>query len=229
MRIEKLLKKGKRADDLLDLSWKPLLSVSLISLIGLDLGGTRICFNQQALEGGLFMVGSYDGELVNATFVRPEGDENTDQVKSCLQVRVRVRGGGGRAVSLPRMCMRVSMGVDGAHACILHAGIRDPRTWLIEGCGVKHKHAPCKDACSAATQPRSHAHGASALLTAFRMPRRRMWAPSWRWSAARSSPTCCSRWATGSSSCGRRARPRRCSSQATRRSTTPQVRYKAVL
>lgn len=32
------------------------------------------------------MVGSFDGELLSANFVRPEGDENTDDVRSCLQV-----------------------------------------------------------------------------------------------------------------------------------------------
>lgn len=34
VRVEKLLKKGKKADELLDLVWKPIHSVHLISLIG---------------------------------------------------------------------------------------------------------------------------------------------------------------------------------------------------
>lgn len=34
IRVEKLMKKGRKADDALDLIWKPIHSVHLISLLG---------------------------------------------------------------------------------------------------------------------------------------------------------------------------------------------------
>ncbi|GIL86238.1 hypothetical protein Vretimale_13768 [Volvox reticuliferus] len=88
VRVEKLLKKGKKADDLLDLVWKPIHSVHLISLIGMDLGGTRLAFDFRRLEHGMFFAGSFDGELVYADFIKPEGEENPDYAKSCLQAHV---------------------------------------------------------------------------------------------------------------------------------------------
>ncbi|GLC44506.1 hypothetical protein PLESTB_000065900 [Pleodorina starrii] len=88
VRVEKLLKKGKKADDLLDLVWKPIHSVHLISLIGMDLGGTRLAFDFRRLEQGMFFAGSFDGELVYADFIKPEGEENPDYAKSCLQAHV---------------------------------------------------------------------------------------------------------------------------------------------
>ncbi|KXZ55747.1 hypothetical protein GPECTOR_2g1297 [Gonium pectorale] len=88
VRVEKLLKKGKKTDELLDLVWKPIHSVHLISLIGMDLGGTRLAFDFRRLEQGMFYAGSFDGELVYADFVKPEGEENPDYAKSCLQAHV---------------------------------------------------------------------------------------------------------------------------------------------
>lgn len=90
VRVERLLKKGKKADDVLDLVWKPIHSVHLISLIGMDLGGTRLAFDFRRLEAGqgLFYAGSFDGELVYADFIKPEGEENPDYAKSCLQAHV---------------------------------------------------------------------------------------------------------------------------------------------
>ncbi|PNW72384.1 hypothetical protein CHLRE_16g674515v5 [Chlamydomonas reinhardtii] len=88
VRVEKLLKKGKKADELLDLVWKPIHSVHLISLIGMDLGGTKLAFDFRKLEQGMFYAGSFDGELVYADFVKPEGEENPDYAKSCLQAHV---------------------------------------------------------------------------------------------------------------------------------------------
>lgn len=55
----------------------------------MDLGGTRLAFDFRRLEAGqgLFYAGSFDGELVYADFIKPEGEENPDYAKSCLQVR----------------------------------------------------------------------------------------------------------------------------------------------
>ena len=33
---------------------------------GMELGGTRLCFNAQALEAGVFNIASFDGELLHA-------------------------------------------------------------------------------------------------------------------------------------------------------------------
>lgn len=84
IRVEKLMKKGRRDDDLLQLVWKPTHSVPLLSLAGMDLGGAKICFNFTSLDSGQFYVGSTDGELVYADFVKPEGVENPDYCKFCL-------------------------------------------------------------------------------------------------------------------------------------------------
>jgi len=89
IRVERLMKKGRKADaDALDLVWKPIHSVHLISLLGMDLGGTRFCFNFRDLDKGLFFVGSFDGELVYADFIKPEGEDNPDYTKSCIQAHV---------------------------------------------------------------------------------------------------------------------------------------------
>lgn len=61
----------------------------------MDLGGTRLAFDFRRLEQGMFFAGSFDGELVYADFVKPEGEENPDYAKSCLQVVVGTRTGGG--------------------------------------------------------------------------------------------------------------------------------------
>lgn len=57
---------------------------------GMDLGGTKLAFDFRKLEQGMFYAGSFDGELVYADFVKPEGEENPDYAKSCLQVRARL-------------------------------------------------------------------------------------------------------------------------------------------
>lgn len=54
---------------------------------GMDLGGLRMCFKFKELDKGAFFVGSADGELVYAEFIRPEGEENPEYTKSCVQVR----------------------------------------------------------------------------------------------------------------------------------------------
>ena len=54
----------------------------------MDLGGLRMCFKYQELDKGAFFVGSADGELVYAEFIKPEGEENPDYTKSCVQVCV---------------------------------------------------------------------------------------------------------------------------------------------
>lgn len=95
-RVERLLKKGKKADEVLDLVWKPIHAVHLISLIGMDLGGTRFAFDPKRIDQGLFFVGSFDGELVYADFVKPEHEENPDYAKSTLQAHV------GPIISLER-------------------------------------------------------------------------------------------------------------------------------
>jgi hypothetical protein len=62
----------------------------------MDLGGTKLAFDFKRLEAGLFFAGSFDGELVYADFVKPDGEENPDYAKSCLQVG-RAAGGAGWA------------------------------------------------------------------------------------------------------------------------------------
>jgi hypothetical protein len=47
-----------------------------------------MAFQLNALEKGMMCVGSADGELVHAGFVRPEGEENPDYVKNSVQVRL---------------------------------------------------------------------------------------------------------------------------------------------
>ncbi|KAF5836394.1 hypothetical protein DUNSADRAFT_5963 [Dunaliella salina] len=54
----------------------------------MDLGGLRMCFNFRELDKGAFFVGSADGELAYAEFVRPEGEENPEYTKSCVQAHV---------------------------------------------------------------------------------------------------------------------------------------------
>ncbi len=54
----------------------------------MDLGGTKLAFDFRKLEQGMFYAGSFDGELVYADFVKPEGEENPDYAKSCLQAHV---------------------------------------------------------------------------------------------------------------------------------------------
>ncbi len=63
----------------------------------MDLGGTRLAFDFRRLEAGqgLFYAGSFDGELVYADFIKPEGEENPDYAKSCLQVGCRMSLGKG--------------------------------------------------------------------------------------------------------------------------------------
>eukprot|EP00199_Chlamydomonas_sp_CCMP681_P000882 CAMPEP_0119110888 /NCGR_PEP_ID=MMETSP1180-20130426/32687_1 /TAXON_ID=3052 ORGANISM="Chlamydomonas cf sp, Strain CCMP681" /NCGR_SAMPLE_ID=MMETSP1180 /ASSEMBLY_ACC=CAM_ASM_000741 /LENGTH=447 /DNA_ID=CAMNT_0007097533 /DNA_START=21 /DNA_END=1364 /DNA_ORIENTATION=- len=90
MRMDRLIKKGRKVDDALDIVWKPTHAVHAISLIGMDLGGTKMCFRPADLEHGLFFLGSADGELVHADYVRPEGPDgdNPDYVKSITQAHV---------------------------------------------------------------------------------------------------------------------------------------------
>ena len=52
----------------------------------MELGSTRLCFNMQQLEVGIFNVASFDGELLHAQYNKPEGDEHSDYVKSSIQV-----------------------------------------------------------------------------------------------------------------------------------------------
>ena len=63
----------------------------------MDLGGSCFCFNFKDLDRGLFYVGSSDGELVYADFIKPDGEENPDYSKSCLQVRGAPREWGAHA------------------------------------------------------------------------------------------------------------------------------------
>eukprot|EP00798_Chlamydomonas_sp_ICE-L_P031615 gene31615-6811_t len=84
IRMEKLMKKGRKAEDPLDMAWKPTHSVHLISLLAVP----RLCFDFKQLDLGNFFVGSFDGELVYADFVRPEGEDNPDYSKSCNQIHV---------------------------------------------------------------------------------------------------------------------------------------------
>lgn len=87
IRVERLIKKGRKADaDMLDLVWKPTYSVHLISLLGMDLGSSRFCFNPQALDKGLFSIASFDGELVHGQYLKPDGEENPEATKSIIQV-----------------------------------------------------------------------------------------------------------------------------------------------
>ena len=60
--------------------------ISLFS--GMELGGTRMCFNAQQLEAGIFNIASFDGELIHAQYNKPDGDENADYIKSSVQVCV---------------------------------------------------------------------------------------------------------------------------------------------
>ncbi len=62
----------------------------------MDFGGSRICFNFSSLDQGLFFLGSTDGELAYADFVRPEGEDNPDYTKAITQAHV------GPLVSLER-------------------------------------------------------------------------------------------------------------------------------
>ncbi|MEW5301410.1 MAG: hypothetical protein WDW36_004270 [Sanguina aurantia] len=89
VRVDRLMKKGRKGgDDPADMVWKPTHSVHLISLLGMDLGGVKCCFNFNNLDSGLLSVGSFDGELVLTDFVKPEGEDNPDYMKSCLQAHV---------------------------------------------------------------------------------------------------------------------------------------------
>jgi len=89
IRVDRLMKKGRKAEDSLDLVWKPTHSVHLISLIGMDLGGMRMCFHVRALDTHHeFFVGSADGELVCSELVKPDGEENPDYMRYALQAHV---------------------------------------------------------------------------------------------------------------------------------------------
>ncbi|KAJ9521934.1 hypothetical protein QJQ45_024810, partial [Haematococcus lacustris] len=89
IRVDRLLKKGRKAEDLLDLVWKPLHCVHVISLIGMDFGGARLCFNYSSPErGSLFFLASSDGEVAYADYVKPEHDDAGDHTKYMLQAHV---------------------------------------------------------------------------------------------------------------------------------------------
>ena len=97
IRFDKLAKKGRKQDeDVNNLVWRPTHSIHLMSSLGMDLASTRLCFNQGQLERGLFNVASFDGEVVQASCIRPEGEENPDYTRSCVQAHV------GPVVSLER-------------------------------------------------------------------------------------------------------------------------------
>jgi hypothetical protein len=65
-----------------------------VACSGMDLAGCRLSFRSSHLEQGLFHVGSSDGELVSADFIRPEGQDNPEHVRSIAQVRVGMSVGG---------------------------------------------------------------------------------------------------------------------------------------
>eukprot|EP00983_Pelagomonas_calceolata_P058148 1145378-Pelagomonas_calceolata.AAC.3 len=70
----------------------------------MDLGGLRMCFNFRELDKGAFFVGSADGELVYAEFVRPEGEDNPEYTKSCVQARPKVEIGRHERCCVLRVC-----------------------------------------------------------------------------------------------------------------------------
>lgn len=50
----------------------------------------RMCFNFKDIDKGLFYVSSFDGELVYADFVKPEGEDNPDYCKAVMQVSTSI-------------------------------------------------------------------------------------------------------------------------------------------
>jgi len=91
IRMDKLIKKGrnKGGDD--DLVWKPCHSLHIVSLLGMDLSGSCFCFNAKQLERGAFCIGSFDGEIVNGNYLRPDSsgeNESTDCTRSIVQAHV---------------------------------------------------------------------------------------------------------------------------------------------
>lgn len=80
MRLEKLLKKGRKVDDL-DLVWKPTHCVPLISVQGMDLACTRLSFKLSDLAAGHFYVGTDEGEVVFADFTKQDSDDNPDYAR----------------------------------------------------------------------------------------------------------------------------------------------------
>ncbi|KAG1670681.1 hypothetical protein FOA52_010956 [Chlamydomonas sp. UWO 241] len=91
IRMEKLFKKGRNKGGEEDLVWKPTHSVHMVSLLGMDLGGTCFCFNPKQLEKGAFCIGSFDGELVNGNYLKPDSsgeNESSDCTKSIVQAHV---------------------------------------------------------------------------------------------------------------------------------------------
>eukprot|EP00201_Polytomella_parva_P016255 CAMPEP_0175053992 /NCGR_PEP_ID=MMETSP0052_2-20121109/9244_1 /TAXON_ID=51329 ORGANISM="Polytomella parva, Strain SAG 63-3" /NCGR_SAMPLE_ID=MMETSP0052_2 /ASSEMBLY_ACC=CAM_ASM_000194 /LENGTH=254 /DNA_ID=CAMNT_0016318611 /DNA_START=324 /DNA_END=1085 /DNA_ORIENTATION=+ len=96
VRVERLLKRGRRHEELADLVWKPTHMIHLVSLIGLDLGGTRFCLDPVALESRPIIVGSFDGEITISDCFRMGDEETPDFIHSSIQSHV------GPIVSLER-------------------------------------------------------------------------------------------------------------------------------
>eukprot|EP00892_Ulva_mutabilis_P003077 jgi/Ulvmu1/12770/UM096_0012.1 len=72
--------KRRKNDDPMEREWKPTHAVPLLSLQGSDLACTVMVFD--ALVIGDLFVGSFDGELASASFVRPEDVDNPDYMHS---------------------------------------------------------------------------------------------------------------------------------------------------
>ncbi|GAX83067.1 hypothetical protein CEUSTIGMA_g10493.t1 [Chlamydomonas eustigma] len=87
IRVDRLMKKGRKAADDSDLVWKPVHTVALVSLLGMELGGTKLCFHHE-MEKGIFNIASFDGELLHGQYNKPEGDEHGEDTKLCIQAHV---------------------------------------------------------------------------------------------------------------------------------------------
>ncbi|KAL0054665.1 hypothetical protein WJX82_000717 [Trebouxia sp. C0006] len=96
MRVGHNRRKVKREREDEEVEWRPTCVVHLTRPEGGDLGALHTCFNLKDTLKTTFFVGSSDGELVYADWIKPEGEEHPDYSKAC------VRAHNGAIISLQR-------------------------------------------------------------------------------------------------------------------------------
>eukprot|EP00891_Asterochloris_glomerata_P001605 jgi/Astpho2/1605/e_gw1.00028.2.1_t len=82
MRVGRGKRKVKREGDDEEVEWRPTFAVTLLSLEGAELACMRLCINIKGAAQSTFFVSSFDGELVYADWMRPEGEEHPEHCKS---------------------------------------------------------------------------------------------------------------------------------------------------